>query len=423
MGRRGGHTIRLGAVSAANVGAGAALQFLGILSLGAGAATDAYFAALTVPTILAAILIPAVTNNLTPQLSGLDEDKQQALAKFVLLKSAVPLLLAFAVLALSAAWWLPMLFRGLDASATRQAVGLSPVLSVVFCINVMLAAGNAAHHAAGRLTFTESVQATASAVALLLVIPTTERYGTEGLAGLLLARAMVNFLVLCGPCLAARATDMNGHAKIFWMRSGELIGGSVLFKLGPVVDRVLASYLAPGVMTAFGLGQQVAGSAGSLTDRVFSRPLLVQAGRHLAGEDPRSVRVAYLAQSRAVAMVVGMAGGLGVTVAALLAWAWPAGFGAVLSSMGRADVVVALALVAVPTAFGQLSASLLYAKGDVRRLSWLATGSFLVSTACKIVGFFLVGTYAIVFGAFLYQVLNWMLFHREAKRFLESEAP
>ena len=79
-----------------------------------------------------------------------------------------------------------------------------------------------------------------------------------------------------------------------------------------------------------------------------------------------------------------------------------------------------MALTAIPAAAGQLSSSLMYAIGDPRSISRLALLSFILSSVVKVLGFLLVGVYAIVAGVFRYQTSYWLFLHVAATRALRA---
>ena len=416
------NTLTLTMLSVANLAAGVALQFSGVLLLGTGTATDAYFAAQTIPMILGSILASALVNNLTPQLARLDEVLKPALTRAIILQMAFPLFLIFGLLALSARWWVKVLFFGLADDGVSLTIEIVPIMCATFGVNILASASMAAHYARKKFLFVESAQLAVTVFALCLAASVVEKFGILGFVFLLLGRTIVSFLVVSARFLAAKPVPVQKLIRELWARMAEILSGSIIFKLGSVVDRMLGTLAAPGALTALGIGQQIVGSTASVSERVLARPLLVAAGTHMGTKSMSEVLAIYHRQLGIVA--IGAVIGVLIAIAlALIALA-----GGDLSNMlrlhafGPFDLILLMALAAIPAVTGQLSASLMYAIGDTRSITRLALLSFILSTAVKVMGFLMIGVYAIVLGVFLYQALNWLFLHVAATRALKATA-
>jgi peptidoglycan biosynthesis protein MviN/MurJ (putative lipid II flippase) len=265
------NTLLLTILSVANLAAGVALQFSGVLLLGTGTATDAYFAAQTIPMILASILASALVNNLTPQLARLDEVLNPALVRAVMFQLAFPLFLIFGSLALSARWWVKVMFFGLADDGVSLTVEMVPIMCATFGINILASASMAAHYARRQFLFVESAQLAVTAVALCLTASVVGKFGILGFVFLLLGRTIVSFLVMSVRFLTAKSVPVQELIRELWARMAQILSGSIIFKLGSVVDRMLGSLAAPGALTALGIGQQIVGSTASVSERVCSR--------------------------------------------------------------------------------------------------------------------------------------------------------
>lgn len=414
------NTLALTILSVSNLAAGVALQFSGVLLLGTGTATDAYFAAQTIPMILGSILASALVNNLTPQLARMDEVLKPALVRAVMLQMAPPLFLIFGLLALSAPWWVKALFFGLADDGVSLTVEMVPIMCATFGINILASASVAAHYARRQFLFVEGAQLAVAVAALCLTASVAEKFGILGFVCLLLGRSIVSFLVVSVRFLTAKSVPVQELTRELWARMAQILSGSIVFKLGSVVDRMLGSLAVPGALTALGIGQQIVGSTAGVSERVLARPLLVAAGARARTESRSEVLAVYHRQLCIVALGA-VVGSLIAIALALVALA-----DGDLSSMlrlhafGPFDLILLMALTAIPAVAGQLSSSLMYAIGDTRSITRLALLSFILSTAVKVVGFLMIGVYAIVAGVFLYQTLNWLFLHMAATRALKA---
>jgi hypothetical protein len=407
-------------VSAANLGAGVALQFAGAFLLGAGAEMDAYFAAQTVPLIASTIVSTGLVNNLVPLLVGIGQARTPAFLRAVALRLLLPLCIGFAALAISARWWVPVFFSGAGGPTQSLIVELSPLMCGIFAFNVLASVGISGYYARGDFVRIEALQLGVAAVAICVSAPIARHSGVLGFTVLLLARALVSCLLFALPFIRARGEVRDGELGKLWTSMRQIMSGSVVFKFGPLVDRMIASWAAPGVITSLGIGQQVIGFSTAISERVLTRPLLVAASTNLAGSSDRlSVLEKYRQQLGAVLMAA-VAGAVLVSILAALMLS--GGFEPELlrsRALGRLDVVVLTALVAIPAAAGQLSAALMYALGEVKAISRYAIFTFLGTSAIKFFGFFFFGVYAIIAGMFIYQAANWVLMHMSAIRALD----
>jgi putative peptidoglycan lipid II flippase len=337
-----------------------------------------------------------------------------------MLQMTLPVFLGLGVLALSAPWWVGALFFGLKSDGISLAVEMVPIMCATFGINILASASVAGHYARNGFLYVEGAQLAVTVTALCLAANVTGKFGILGFVCLLLGRAVASFLVVGISFLQAKAAPVQEQTRTLWVRMAQILSGSVVFKLGSVIDRMLGSLAVPGALTALGVGQQIIGSTAGVSERVLARPLLVAAGARARTESRGQVLAIYHRQLRIVAL--GAIVGLLVAIPFALIARADSDLSNILRlrAFGPFDVILLMALTAAPAVAGQLSSSLMYAIGDTRTISRLALLSFVVSTVVKVVGFLLIGVYAIVAGVFLYQILNWLFLHVAAMRALRA---
>ena len=173
--------------------------------------------------ILGSILTAALVNNLTPQLAGLDATQGPALVRAVMFQLAFPMLLAFGTLAVTARWWVDVLFFGLTGDSVPLAVALVPVMCAIFGINVLASAGVAGHYARGQFLFVEAVQLGVALVVVCFAASIADTFGIFGFACLLLVRAAVSFLVVGFRFVRADASPVQQLTKMLWARMAQII--------------------------------------------------------------------------------------------------------------------------------------------------------------------------------------------------------
>jgi putative peptidoglycan lipid II flippase len=408
-------------LSATNVGLNLVLQFACVLVLGAGLVTDSYFAAQAVPLLLSTILIGSLTNNLTPIAAGLNDDARRAALVFsALLRYGFVALVIFGPLAFTTRWWVPMLFSGLTQDASQIATGLASVFCVIAAMQVLSAITMAGHHAHGRFISVEAVQILASLCALAFVAPVIEKAGIFGFACLLGIRAGAVLIITGFQFVGAKHAMAKDLSAALWTKTTQVLSASIIFKLGPVIDRMIVSFSVPGVLTSLGIGQQMVGASLAITERMMARPLLVAAGVHTGANERGKILSIYYRQLRVMLPIIGVALVAAVAVGlAMLEGGRMFGF-LNQRSLGHLDLIALMILTMIPAAAGQLSSALMYALGDIRSINRLAMLSFILSTILKVFGFLAIGPYAIVAGIFLYQSMNWLFLHVVAVRTLRA---
>jgi peptidoglycan biosynthesis protein MviN/MurJ (putative lipid II flippase) len=407
-------------LSAANVASGLVLQFSFVLLAGVGAETDAYFAAQTVPMLASAILAGALTNNLTPLASRLDAMRAAALIRAASLQCALLVTALFGMLAFTAQWWLQALFAGIALDHGQRITELGWAFCAISALQVVSAIGIAGHYARGQFVFVETVQLAGNLLILVLLGPVIKMWGIPGFVWLLVARAAATLLVTNYRFAAAARAPVDEFTTALWKSTRQIMSASVVFKLGPTIDRMLASLAAPGILTSLGIGQQVLGSAFAVTERAIMRPFQAAAGARAAPSARREMLEIYYQQMRIVLLTIaaGLIVALPLALIVVQGGRIP-GVPALPVSL-HLDLILLMALTLIPGAAGQLSSSMMYALGEVKSINRLALISFFISTALKAVGFLYIGAYAIIAGIFLYQSLNWLFMHRAAVRIIRQ---
>ena len=413
-------TLLLASISAANICVGVALQFSGVVFLGAGPETDAYFAAQVLPLIAGTLISGALINNLVPMLVRMSAVEDRPFVRLVIVKGAFPLGVVFSTLAIGSVWWIPLLFPGANSQTIVLVAALSPLMCAIYALNCLSAAAIAGHYARGSFVRIEAVQLLVACGALGFAGFATETGGIVGFTHLQLVRAAVVGFVLATPFLFVKGRAHLAPLPQLWANMKQIMSGTAITKFGPLIDRTVASWAAPGLITSLSVGQQVISMSTSMSERLLTRPLLVAASRLVEGGEGALVMRTYQKQILLV-LASAIAGTLLALALAFLIFRVDAkGATSLVASLGQLDIIVLTALVAIPAAAGQLSAALMYALGEVRAISRLAIITFVASCAVKVAGFFAIGAYAIVAGMLLYQTANWALMHRAASRIIKS---
>jgi peptidoglycan biosynthesis protein MviN/MurJ (putative lipid II flippase) len=235
-----------------------------------------------------------------------------------------------------------------------------------------------------------------------------------GAAALLLLRAFLQMLFLLAPLenyrvsalpLAARRALLDGLRPA--------LSAAAIFKMGPLVDRALASHLGPGAISLLNFLQQVYGTLLGVADRIFSPRLIAKVAD--ARSSVMGVRELLQWHQRVVWGLAALAllGGL------VLIWILPCIVGFFAHHPLSLDMHVLagfFAIFLVAGVVGLQSASLLYGSNLSRVVFRVALINFLISILVRLMGMQYAGFYGLVAGIVLYQFLNAVVLSRDAGR-------
>lgn len=385
-------TLQLGGVSAANIGSLLLFQWLVVTELGSGIESDALFAAMTIPQIFASVVSSSITQALAPMLAGEPRQEQQQDGWTLIFLCG--LLFAGVAIALAAAapLWVPLAFPGFDGEAVALTVLLAQISAIGIVFTGLNAIQTAIAFAQQRYIWSDTAPMLASlaaVAALLLLLPV---YGVLAAAWIAVARLLLQSLLLArGMGLPMRPDLTRATIRILWSRLKPLIAGASYYKMDPLVDRFLLSWLSPGALSIVYLAQQLHGAAGQVITKALAIPVITRlATLHKDGDDPGFAAVFR----RAFASM------LAVCTAGVVAIAFGEPLLRMLLAHGQLDDADAkllwlmLLLTAgqfVAGSIGTLTAGAFYARGDTVTPTWIGAISFTISIAVKALAFSLWG--------------------------------
>jgi putative peptidoglycan lipid II flippase len=323
------------------------------------------------------------------------------------------------VLVGAAPWWVPWTVPGFDAGARDLAVSLARIHCLGLALMVIVAVLTAGHHLREQFIRVEAYGAV-TLLALVAGLPAAlERYGVAAAAWLQVLRLLLlgALLALALPWAGARLS--RDPVRRAWQRLRPLVGGTAIVKLGPLLDRWLASFAPAGSLSLLNLAQQGHVALLQVADRSvaarLTRASLGDAATFGATRDAyrRHLRLALVGGIPFAVLVT-----LAVVAAALalvrLGWAAPAN--------AQLFVGVMLALAAMPVGgfAGQLAAGVLYAQGATDTVTRVALRGFALSCGVKVVAFWLWGIFGLAFGIAFYQLINAVLLHNAVMRRLRE---
>jgi putative peptidoglycan lipid II flippase len=383
-----GSTVRIALVSAANIGSTLLFQWLILTRLGPGKASDALFAAMTVPQIFASVVSASITQALAPLLAGEpveDQRKDGWTLVFLcgLLFAAIALLLA-----LAAPLWVRWVFPGFGPEARTMTVLFAEISAIGIVFTGLNAIQTAIAFAQHRFIWSDAAPMLASLVAVAVLLPLLPLYGALAAAWVAVGRLLLQSLLLARGMGRPLAPDFSRPTvHVLWARLRPLILGASYYKMDPLVDRFLLSSLAPGVLSIVYLAQQLHGAGSQVVAKALAMPAITR----LAAAHKRSDRANFVLLLRFTFLV--MLAVCAVGVAAIAVGRPLIGLVMVHGRLGEADARLLWLILLLTSgqfvagSIGNLTAGAFYAKGDTRTPTLLGMISFTVSIAVKFAAF------------------------------------
>lgn len=406
-----GLILNLGALSAANVGLSFAFQWYLLTQIGAGAETDALFAAMTVPQVVLAIVNGAVVNVLVPMLAGELLERRRRDAWFFCGLMIVFFGVLSVLLGLLAPWWVPLAVPGFSGTALSLAVELTRIQLiglVFFAINAVQLAYHQADH---RLVWAEVTQVVGNVAALAALVWLLPSHGVAGAAWVLSARILLQVLMLApGMGRPGWVSVERSALQLAWQRIRPLLIGNMYFKTDPLVDRFLLSTASSGSISLFYLGQQIYLAAAQVVNKAIAAPIVGPLSVHYKSGDFSTFR--HLCHQRlAVTSALSVSGVLFILIfgEAILSVIFGRG------SLSATDlhtlwlILLWLSGMFVGAIGGQICASIFYACGDTMTPTLMSVKTYTVYMPLKIVGFLGWGLPGLAVSTSLYFLSNFVI--------------
>ena len=402
--------LSLGALAAAQLVVGVALQFVVLVVVGAGPATDAFVAAQTVPMLVFGILALPLQNIWLPRLSVLANDlpewrRAQGVAQGQLLMLVGG---AAVLLACTAGLWVRLVFPGLNGAQTQLAVQITQILLFAALLNGQAALLTIALRARDRFVAPELVLLIVSVIAVAATFVVVPQHGVLGAAWVNAARSALVVAILYGlagrpvPALFGAVRDAAS-----WRQVRPLLAGSSVYKCEPLVDRFWGSQAAAGGLTILTLSQTGIGAIAQVLERSVCMPMLPQLARLAESKDFAGMRLLYRRCILRTSAFVGVC-----LLLLLLAYpAWDAAMHAAFKLSQEAAkqmwlvCVMLLGFLQVAAA-GAVPVAAFYALGDTRTPVKLSIASFIVGIGLKSAGFLWLGLPGLALATSAYYVGN-----------------
>jgi putative peptidoglycan lipid II flippase len=418
--------LSLGAIAALQLAASLVGQLIVLRIVGVGLNSDAYIAAQSVPMVLGAVMTASFQNVWLPRFARVAHDtpnlqSAQAIAQGQTLQF---LLTLSVILWLASPWWSRILFPGLSAVQHDQISRMCGPLFLAGVFTAMSGLLTAAMRATGAFLKAEVATLVGAIAAIVLMFVAVPHYGVEGAAWITLARAAFVYAAHLrqggSPGVTLRSTQTSREV---WRELRVVMGGGLLIKTGPLVDRYWSSKAGGGGMTLFNIAQLGINAMTVILERAVLIPASPEFARQVERGDFAGLRRSYRRCLMRVAF--------GVTAAGLALLALRPIWRDLLHWLLRidpipADMIFTTCLLLLPSTFAAVSAScataVLYAFRRTRIATAIGVMAFFASLALKGILFSHYGIPGLAAATSIYVLGVWACYHFAVDRYIRQAA-
>lgn len=384
-------------------------QWYILTQLGAGRATDAYFAALAVPVVILYLVGDPISRVALPLMSVKDETEHWRYAWTAIDLGLLLFLAIGLVLFLSVPRWIRYLVPGFDATSMTTTVSLIRILAVGMILQGTGMVARSAWNAHGSFIWPSVAAMIAVASSLIFLILTLRYYGVAMAAWAFNVRFGIEFLLLLVP-IGHFARPQWKEVPILLRKARPLMLGAAYFRTDVLVDRVLTSLAPAGSLSLLYLAQQLLSASGQVINQSVVAPLIpgLAKAAHAADWDrfEHSVRVSTWRLFGLASLLFLIIVFLGRPVLSL-----------VFShrAMGSEEIqrltvlIVALSGLLIADGILYFAYSAFYSAGDTATPTIATAILYSISVIAKIVAFMIGGVVALAVTISVYYFLNAFL--------------
>ncbi|MEN8217325.1 MAG: lipid II flippase MurJ [Pseudomonadota bacterium] len=247
-------------------------QFVIYIYIGAGAETDAFVSASTIPQIITSTISIALSSVLVPMFSGETTNNQNRYGWNML---AIVGGVAFGIsiiFYLTSPWWIPVIFPGFDDDTTKLCVSLFKIQIFSMIFVVMASVITAVYYARQRFHRIEFGNLAISIVSILVLFITLPIWGIIAAAWVVLLRILFQVVIFL-PALGYPQTVSikSKYVTETWQRIKPMLMANAYYKSDILVDRYLLSMGSIGEVSIYGLAQQLYSTATSVIGKVWAQ--------------------------------------------------------------------------------------------------------------------------------------------------------
>jgi peptidoglycan biosynthesis protein MviN/MurJ (putative lipid II flippase) len=399
--------IVLGLVVTLNMATLFFIQVSVLTTFGASDITDAFIASQTLPMVLLGIFAMSLTRVLVPIMSQLDNKEHipflQIILLIVLLISAVAILILLPL----ASVWTTTIFPGFNEQTTELTIDLLKINLCGLFVNILIIVMNSGYQSLNKFYLVEIIPA----VLLIIVLSgfwLMEEPSIKLLAWMLVAKSITQFLLLLPIALTKTNAKPNYlELKKVWVRIKPLIAGASVYRLGPIVDRHLASRSITGTLSIYTLAQNICFAGMQIIDRSIASVIVPTLSLHAKNNNWKAFRKQYLSKSFIVISFTSIGILLFVFIGeALLQFL--IGFGQLESENIHLlwTLILFLSGTVICGAAGSIFNSAFFSLGDTKTVTKVGIIGFIISIPLKVFSFLNFGIAGLAVATSLSYLIN-----------------
>lgn len=272
----------LGFFSALNILLNFVNQWYIVTEIGPGIETDAYYAALVIPSLFIVVISGAFDKVIVPILVEQKEDFSIYSWTFVTIDLFIFFGLALS-LSLTSFFWVQIMFPGFGQEAIDQVINLIYILSFNMALHSVAAVLWSINYAREQFVRVEVVEIFSTMISVIFLFYFLPKYGIIVAAAALVVKMVIQ-VALLSPAL--------GKFKGFKFKSSvvqeaikrlkPLVLGSIYYKSDEIVNKFLASLAAPGSITLLHLAIKIYKSANQVINKTFINPAFAKMSKKIS---------------------------------------------------------------------------------------------------------------------------------------------
>lgn len=410
----------LSAITIGQLASSFGIQWYTVAQLGVGPETDALYAGSTLPQIVMVVLIEPLGFVLLPMLSVRQETERRIVAGLLFWFTTAVSIFIVLLLLLLVPLIVPILVPGFSETTTQLTISLARIQTVGIVGAACMIVLSSLYHAGHKFIRPALSTLVWALMGWLLLIVGIHKGGVS-------LAAWVQVLSYIGPVLSLAPSigclirsdwfKLGDNVRELWRRLKPLLGSAAYYRTGFLVDRFLASLLAPGSVVVLELAWRFHLALVRILNQGITTPVLPALARLSNQGAWQNFRRLYRQRVAWIACVsLPAVGGLAAVAALLMhEYSQDPGGGLILGAIDSPNLnKLVLALlgstgVLLCGSINHLLMSAFYAQGDTRTPSRIQMLSYSIGIVLKCCGFILGELFGIVLAISLYYALEGLL--------------
>ncbi|MCI0504637.1 MAG: virulence factor MviN [Gammaproteobacteria bacterium] len=402
---------QLGLLSALNIFTVFIFQWYVLIQVGPGEVTDAFFAGMAVPQLVAIVVSGSLMHVLVPLLTGESEESFHKLSWTFLLLVGALFFTATVILYFFAPWWVQLIVPGFDEAGIELTVELTRIHLIGMFFTAINGVQWAVYHARQQFLWSEFAPTLAGLFAFFLLIWALSKFGIVAAAWIGTIKIVFQTLMLL-PCMGRPTFPgfRNEITREAWRRIKPLLIGNAYYKTDILVDRFLLSLAGSGSLSLYYFGQQIFNAITQIINKAIAVPLVPALS--ICHKSRNIEKFKFLYRRKMLLVLILCLIGL------LVLMLFGADIVTLFVGYGNFNtqsvdqllwIMIWLGGMLIGGAAGQVASSTFYSMGDTTTPTRMSVITYTIYIPVKISMFFISGTYGLALSTSVYYLTNLTL--------------